>query len=70
MTISELIAKLQKIDGAKKVAVMDIEDMGANDTIITDNVTINESRQYIKSDIHEIGAHPEDVVYISSGLDY
>lgn len=70
MTVSELIAKLQKIDGNKKVAVMDIADMSDNYIIITDDVTINESCQDVKSDIHEFGTHPEDVVYISSGLDY
>lgn len=70
MTVSELITELQKIDGNKKVAVMDIEDMTDGGTIITDDVVVNESRQYVKSDIHELGAHPEDVIYISSGLDY
>lgn len=70
MTVSELIAKLQKIDGNKKVAVMDIADMSDNYTIITDDITVYESCQDVKSDIHEMGTHPEDVVYISSGLDY
>ena len=70
MTVSELIEKLQKINGDKKIAVMDIADMSDNYTIITDNVTVYESRQDVKSGIHEFETHPEDVVYISSGLDY
>lgn len=66
MTVTELIAKLKNIDGDKKVAVMDVEDL-SNFTIVSTEVDVVESNQDVLSNSER--THSEDVVYIVSGLD-